>query len=113
MRPQTMAGRLLAFFGTPRDVVVRYHAPLVIVEPSNARLFAKILITLLCGLAVAVIVFARQIPNPPPDLTIRLGETFFKGALQIFSLLVVAFWIVDELRRHARRAIDNPIEKDV
>ncbi|MFZ2030920.1 MAG: hypothetical protein WAU68_11470 [Vitreimonas sp.] len=83
--------------------------PLIIVDHMHTRLFAKIFIGLLGGLAVLTLAYAFTLPTPISAA--RLAQMYFGAALRIFCSLVATFWVVDVLQR--RRVGGGLSEKDV
>lgn len=97
------AADYLISLGPPAQFALRYSAPPPIIEPLDARLFAKLAIGLTLALAILAV---AALLSPADESSVNwqaaadaVRDAFLAAALQILGLLVLVFWLVGVARR--------------
>ncbi|GEM_PF-943788 len=109
---EVTARELLVSFGSPADAALRYHAPQLIIETRDSRLFGKIAGVLLVSLFILAISVFLSEPRATAEASSAVAERIARDttelALQILGALLVIFWLVGFIRRRFPNDNWNP-----
>jgi hypothetical protein len=100
--PDEAAARdLLADYGPPDAMALRYHTPAPVLDPRDTRLFGKIAVIILGAISILAIGVALSDPaaGTDPMFGSHLTDEATKTGLQSLGLLLLVFWVVGTLRR--------------